>query len=274
LSYNTHSTAVHTQPAFILKSRRYRETSLIVDLLTRDFGRVSVLAKGVRQVKSKTAGLLQPFVPLLVSFTGKSDLKTLTQVELNDPNLMLKGLSIYSGFYINELIMHFLFYSDPHPQVFEDYRQCLNSLKQPEIEQALRLFELNLLENVGYGLQLLHDVVNNKPVEEGKTYQFRADQGPVESANAAFSGLTLRAIQARKFNDKKILKESKKLMRTVIDYHLQGRKLQSRAMIAEVCKHINVPADMTTASQSESETEGTGKADAIIANAFPVSRIM
>jgi DNA repair protein RecO (recombination protein O) len=96
--------AVYLQPAFILQQRKFRETSLIIDVLTRDFGRISLLAKGVRKAKSKTAGLLQPFIPLTLSYVGKSELKTLTDVEITQPFIQLQGLAVYCGFYVNELI--------------------------------------------------------------------------------------------------------------------------------------------------------------------------
>ena len=100
--------AVYLQPAFILQQRKFRETSLIIDVLTRDFGRVSLLAKGVRKAKSKTAGLLQPFIPLTLSYFGKTELKTLTDVEITQPFIQLQGLALYCGFYVNELVGCFL----------------------------------------------------------------------------------------------------------------------------------------------------------------------
>ena len=89
---------IYLQPGFILQQRKYRETSLIMDVLTRDYGRVSLLAKGVRKAKSKTAGLLQPFIPLTLSYFGRTELKTLTDVELTRPFMPLPGLALYCGF--------------------------------------------------------------------------------------------------------------------------------------------------------------------------------
>ncbi|MEY3882498.1 MAG: repair protein RecO [Pseudomonadota bacterium] len=117
--------AVYLQPAFILQQRKFRETSLIIDVLTRDFGRITILAKGVRKAKSKTAGLLQPFMPLSLSYFGKTELKTLTTVEISKSFEHLQGLALYCGFYVNELITCFLHKYDPHPEVFELYEECL-----------------------------------------------------------------------------------------------------------------------------------------------------
>jgi len=281
---------VYLQPAFILQQRKYRESSLIIDVLTRDFGRISVLAKGVRKTKSKTAGLLQPFIPLLISYVGHTELKTLTGVERNagfvpasgmhsvpgdrqagsrlasgihsipgdrqagsrlasgihsipgdiiQPFNEIKGLALYCGFYINELVVCFLHKYDPHPEVFSDYGECLFALSHgSSIEAALRLFELNLMEYAGYGLQLEHDD-NQSPIESSKKYDFNVGQGPVEAANGQFSGRTLQALSARELIDPQVLSEAKILMRIVIDAYLQGRQLKSRTVINKIMKHTS-----------------------------------
>lgn len=236
--------AVYLQPAFILQFRKYRETSLIIDALTRDFGRISLLAKGVRQSKSKTAGILQPFLPLTVSYIGKAELKRLTGVERGAsfrqacdvirPFGEIKGLALYCGFYINELVGCFLHKYDPHPEVFDYYGECLSSLADGfNREAALRQFELNLMESVGYGLQLEYDD-NKKPIESLKKYVFNVGQGPVEAEDGQFSGKTLQALRCRELTDPQVLSEAKILMRTVIDIYLQGRQLKSRAVINQV----------------------------------------
>lgn len=240
--------AVYLQPAFILQQRKYRETSLIIDALTRDFGRISLLAKGVRKSKSKTAGILQPFIPLSISYIGKAELKTLIDVErrtdsrsaggihsdIIQPFSEIKGLALYCGFYINELVGHFLHKYDPHPEVFDYYSECLFSLAvASNIEAALRLFELNLLECAGYGLQLEYDN-NEKPIDPLKKYDFNVGQGPIEAVNGRFSGKTLLALSARELTEPQVLNEAKILMRMVIDVYLQGRELKSRAVISKV----------------------------------------
>ena len=282
--------AVYLQPAFILQQRKYRESSLIIDVLTRDFGRISLLAKGVRKAKSKTAGMLQPFIPLLISYLGKAELKTLTGVErlvssvptsgihaipgdrqassrlalgihsipgdrqassrlalgihsipgdIIQPFNEIKGLALYCGFYINELVVCFLHKYDPHPEVFSDYGECLFALSHgANIEAALRLFELNLMEYTGYGLQLEHDD-NQKPIEPSKRYDFNVGRGPVEAVNGQFSGKTLQALSARELTDPQVLIEAKILMRMVIDVYLQGRELKSRAVINKIMKHTS-----------------------------------
>jgi len=277
--------AVYLQPAFILQQRKYRETSLIIDALTRDFGRISLLAKGVRKAKSKTAGILQPFIPLTLSYVGNAELKILTDVErrvcsrqacgihpvpgdcrtgsrqvsgihtvpgdcrtcsrqvsgihtvpgdMIQPFSEIKGMAIYCGFYVNELVGCFLHKYDPHPEVFAYYGECLSALADGSgMEAALRLFELKLMECAGYGLQLEYDE-NEKAIESSKKYDFNVGQGPVEAANGQITGKTLQALSARELTDSQVLSEAKLLMRMVIDVYLQGRQLKSRAVISKV----------------------------------------
>lgn len=228
---------VHLQSGYVLQHRPYRETSEIIDVLTRDFGRISILAKGGRKPGSNTAALLRPFLALRVSYRGRTDLKTLTHVEPLEASPPLQGLPLYCGFYLNELICHFLHKSDPHPEVFQLYRECLLELSgNSEIERILRIFELNLLINVGYGLQLNFDSQNKKPVLPTKRYFYNADSGPVEAEDGDIAGQTLLALYTRTFADSKTLGEVKKFMRTVIDFHLQGKPLKSRAVIARILK--------------------------------------
>ncbi|UOA08783.1 DNA repair protein RecO [Methylobacter sp. S3L5C] len=231
--------AVYLQPAFILQQRKFRETSLIIDVLTRDFGRVSLLAKGVRKAKSKTAGLLQPFIPLTLSYFGKSELKTLTDVEIIQPFPQLQGLAVYCGFYVNELIGCFLHQQDPHPEVFACYKTCLSGLSDSsKIEAALRIFELDLLDAVGYGLQLNHDYPDGSAIQPSTHYHFNAEQGPIEAADGSFSGKTLQALQLRQLTDPQVLAEAKTLMRKVIATHLNGKPLKSRAVINQIIQHL------------------------------------
>jgi DNA repair protein RecO (recombination protein O) len=230
---------VYLQPAFILQQRKYRETSLIMDVLTRDYGRISLLAKGVRKAKSKTAGLLQPFIPLTLSYFGKSELKTLRYVELTQPFMPLPGLALYCGFYVNELVMCFLHPHDPHPEVFAHYQHCLSALaKSLKIEAALRIFELDLMDAAGYGLQLEYDVQTEQPLQALANYHFNIEQGPIAAPDGQFSGETLQALKLREFTDLQVLADAKRLMRTVIDVYLQGKPLKSRAVINNIIKHL------------------------------------
>jgi DNA repair protein RecO (recombination protein O) len=233
--------AIYGQSAFVLQYKKYRETSLILDLFTEDYGRVSLLAKGVRKAKSKTAGVLQPFISLAVSFVGKADLKTLTHVEIKPPLLTLKGMPLYCGFYLNELVQNFLFKYDPHPQVFSDFRQCLIQLSNNKsIEMALRVFEVRLLENIGYGLQLNHDAATGKPIAAEKCYAFYPDLGVREQHDGWLMGKTVIALRSGRLDSQQELAEAKKLMRSAIDFHLPDKPLNSRAMMARMLKSSTI----------------------------------
>jgi DNA repair protein RecO (recombination protein O) len=230
---------VHLQPAYILQHKKYRETSLIIDILTRDFGIVSVLAKGVRKKKSKTVGLLLAFMALKFSYTGNNELKILTHVELDSSLINLNGISLYSGFYINELILCFLHKYDPYPEVFAEYERCLILLTNSDnIEEILRFFELNLMEYVGYGIQLTTDSQTEAAVEEFKKYLYRGGTGMLESSKGYICGRNLLAMEARKSLDKQALYEAKQLMRQVIDFHLQNKELKSRAVLTQIIRNL------------------------------------
>jgi DNA repair protein RecO (recombination protein O) len=229
----------HSQPAYILHQQHYRESSLIVDVLTRDLGRISLIAKGVRKAKSKTAGIMRPFAALSLSFVGKSELRTLTDAEIIGLPNELIGLALYCGFYINELVSAFLHKDDPHQEVFQDYQGCLTGLAQgTHIEAALRIFELNLMDNIGYGINLSYDLHNEKPITPCKKYLFNKDVGLVEDSDGPFSGSALIAIEQKQFNNPAVLSTAKLLMRTVIDSHLNGKQLKSRSVINNIVKRL------------------------------------
>ena len=235
------SYAVYSQSAFVLHTRKYRETSLLVDVFTCDYGIVTLVAKGVRKKNSKWAGVLQCFQPLKISFTGRSELKTLTGAALDGVGLELTGLRLYCGFYLHELLSYFLHKHDAYPEVFEDYRHCLVQLATGDsIESTLRIFELTLLENLGYGLQLENDSVTACPIDPDRQYEYLNEVGPVPTVNQGFSGKSLIALREKILTDESVKKEVKQLMRQVIDFHLQGRELKSRALMSQFIRQQSV----------------------------------
>jgi DNA repair protein RecO (recombination protein O) len=233
-------TVFHSQPAYILHQQHYRESSLIIDVLTRDLGRISLIAKGVRVPKSKTAGVLRPFAALSLSFIGKTGLKTLTNAEIIGLPYELPGLALYCGFYVNELVCSFLHQYDPHPEVFQDYQECLTGLAQggSSCEAALRVFELNLMDNIGYGVHLGYDSRHEQPIDPNKKYVCTKESGLVEDSGGQFSGTALQAMEQRQFDNPQVLSEAKILMRTIIDGHLQGKQLKSRSVINNIVKRL------------------------------------
>lgn len=233
---------VSLQPGFLIRHWPYGETSLLADVLTRDFGRISILARGLRKPKSKMAGVLMPFVPLLLSYgTGRGGLNYLSHAEHQQStfDLSLQGKALFCGYYINELLTHFLHQSDPHPEVFELYQQSLLALQHGDnVESCLRCFEVSLLELVGYGLDLRFDSQTHQLVEADRKYHFSVEQGATEAVNGEINGATLHALHSRQFKDKESLLQAKKIMRMVIDFHLQGKLLKSRETIAKIIKQL------------------------------------
>ena len=227
-------TAVYQQPALILHHRPYRESSLILDVFTRDFGIISLLAKGVRKQKSKTAGLLLPFIVLNISYVGKNQLKTLTQIDYVQ-SFSLIGLSWYCGFYINELLQRFLHKADPAPDLFFRYQHCLHALATSDaLEPVLRYFELDLLEEAGYGISLDVDALTTSPINPDLRYHFWPEQGMIADNNGLVSGNTLLLLAQQAQLTGSALTEAKHLLRVILDVYLQGRPLKSRAVLANI----------------------------------------
>lgn len=230
-------------PAFILHSRPYRETSLIIDLFTQDHGRISVVAKGVRTPRSRIRALLQPFTPLLASWYGKSELMTLGAVEAQGAPIQLRGDCLFSGFYLNELLIRVLHKHDPHPGLYRIYRETLLELQQDCLQQkTLRLFEKKLIEELGYGLQLRYDT-SGKAFMADQHYQFYPEQGfELEQGVGdackvpTFPGRSLLALANEQLDDESSLRDAKRLMRIVLAPLLGSQPLQSRKLFLEVEK--------------------------------------
>ncbi len=237
-------TRIVDQPAFVLHSKKYRETGLLLDCFSRDYGRLPIIANGVRTEKSKTAALLQPFQPLSISCLGRGELKTLVSADWAMSALSLTGKVLYCGFYINELTTVFLHQYDPHPDVFAAYYQCLNLLSQNNseeilaIEAALRHYEWVLLHNVGFGLTLDYDAATGQPVNDQQYYRFIAGQGVFEDSHGHYPGHTLLQIMACDFAQRDTLLAAKQLFRAAIDEQLQGRRLNSRHVMNQIIKTL------------------------------------
>lgn len=230
--------AVYLQPGFILQQRPYRESSLLLELFTRDQGIVSVLAKGVRKQKSSLAGVLLAFTQLNVSYVGRHDLKVLTQAEFVR-HFTLQRLALYCGFYVNELLQKFIYPHDAHPALFDAYQSCLQQLAgDVSIEQTLRYFELGLLEESGYGVDLSCDALSGDEVTSERRYHYQTDVGMVEDATGKISGETLLCLARRGELNATQLSEAKSLLRTILDHQLQGRTLKSREVLGNIIRYL------------------------------------
>lgn len=225
------------QAGFLLHHQSYRESSLLIDVFTQAAGRVSLIAKGVKQQKAQYLGALRPFVPLNISYIGSGSLKTLSHVETGRSESILPGLNTYCGFYLNELLRYFLPLGEPYPDIFINYLLCLQQLKSShKIEPALRIFEIQLMQSLGYSLQLENDYLTQTPIQADNTYQYDIEQGATISLNGQVSGATLIAMRKKKFINQRQLQEAKQLMRLIIDYYLQGKTLNSRTLISKLIK--------------------------------------
>ena len=228
---------VELQAAYILHSRPYRDSSLIAELLTLEHGRISVVVRGVKgsgKAAQLKRSLLQPFIPLLASWQGKSDLKTLIHIEANGTPLSLQGRDLFSALYINELLTRLLPQSVAQPELFQLYQWALASLPPTEfIDVVLRRFELQLLECLGYGLVLSGELESGAPIEAEAIYRFYPDQGfrreNVDSLSRPqqFSGADLLALAENDFSPR-VRQAAKRLCRLALKPHLGSKPLKSR----------------------------------------------
>lgn len=232
---------VELQPAWLLHSRPFRDTSQLLDFLTRDHGRVSMVAKGIRRPGSRLRGIVQMFMPLQVSFAGQRELKTLTQAELLAYAPMLKGLQLITALYMNELMTRLIHSHESDPALFDAYGGTLAAIRQDEaLEPLLRRFEVMLLESVGYGLSFDSDAETGMPVEVDGWYHYESEQGFVRIVDPGSSdpagqqryirGRTLLSLAAGDFNDAESLQEAKRLMRRILKDFLGDRPLSSRQL--------------------------------------------
>lgn len=226
--------------AYVVHRRSYRETSLLVDVFSRDQGLLRVLAKGVRRGKSSKACLLQPFAALGLAWTGRGDLPVLVEVE-SIRRHGLTGSAVLCGLYLNELLVRLLPVGDPHPALFAAYGETLERLARGGgQEPLLRGFELLLLEELGYAPPLEHEGGSGLPVLAERYYDYRPEHGPVPCPPhpQAFRGTTLLALSARGLADAEQLREAKRVMRLIIGHALGGKPLKSR----ELFKYIKFEA--------------------------------
>lgn len=184
------------QPAFVLHSYPFRETSLVIEVFTQDFGRVALVARGARRPRSALRGVLLAFQPLLLSWAGKSELRTLHKAEWRGGLPQLKGTALLCGFYLNELMLKLLPRDDPHEQLYQTYHRTLHALCNGSAHAVtLRRFEQRMLKELGYALPLERDVASGEAIQADATYQFVIGRGPVRSSRG--SGSTLGTGSAR-----------------------------------------------------------------------------
>lgn len=235
---------VQNQPAFVIRTQPYSETSLLIEVLSQDYGRLGVLGKGVRRLKSRARGLVTPFQPLLVGWSGRGELPVLSSTEASGRAMSLHGNSLLCGFYVNELLLRLLHRNDPHPELFQAYQRGIRGLVvENNPETPLRLFEKDLLKELGYGLVLDHEVEKHTPIEPDLCYNYILDRGPVLARDGvtnslAVQGSTLLQLGQDRLLNERSLQESKALLRAVLARHLDGRPLHSRKLIQRMNKDM------------------------------------
>ena len=226
----------HLAPAYVLHHLPYRETSRILEVLTRDHGRLTLFARGARGPKSKLSALLQPFRLLSVSWSGRGEAPQLTGAEAA-PSVSIAALSpsdLMAGFYLNELLMRLTSRHDPHPQLFDDYHETLEGLKGgAAVAPALRVFEKHLLEQIGYGLDLDAEAFTGHRVSAGEHYLYRPAQGLIAASPempGALAGSSVLSLAAERFSSAAELEDARRLLRLALDHCLEGRELRTRAV--------------------------------------------
>ncbi|MDH5620854.1 MAG: DNA repair protein RecO [Gammaproteobacteria bacterium] len=230
---------VQQQPGYILHHRPFRDSSQLLDIVTRDYGKVALVARGSRGSRSRLAGILRPFLPLRLSWVAKSDLGTLTGAEAAGPPAGMVGDAMLSAYYVNELLLHFLHRYDPQPEIFRLYEEVLKSLVvSNSVAASLRSFELEFLSLLGYAVNLNHEFDSHDPLIDAQYYEYRMEQGPVRVDRAegalVFQGSALSGIDEQRFEDPDILRAASRLLREVIAFHLGGKELKSRKVLMEV----------------------------------------
>ncbi len=238
------------EPAYALHARPYRESSLLLELLTAAHGRVGTVARGARRPRSPLRGLLRPFQPLLVAWTGRGELRTLTAAEPAGPPYPLGGRALVAGLHLNALACVALAREDPHPEVFAAYGEALAALARGgDLDSPLRRFELALLAALGYAPALEHDCTG-RPVEAGSLYHYEPERGAVPAAQGAaregsvpLHGGTLLALARGTPLAGRARSEARALLRLLLEHHLGARQGRVRALLEAVARPLAARAD-------------------------------
>lgn len=226
---------VSDQPAFILRRREWRNSSLLLDLFTRDFGCIRVMARGARRSPARTP--YQPFALLTVSWSGKQELKTLTGIEAIA--LPVDESNYLALLYINELISAMLPQQEANPDIFNGYLELLKSASLKLDEAGLRMFELELMQTLGYFPDITLDAQTGQPIRADAYYQFVINSGFVvctDSDRDSVSGHIVVAWSQGQYRNDAVLRLAKSVLRSTIDFNLHGKTLKSRVVTLEMMK--------------------------------------
>lgn len=231
---------IELQPAWVLHAQPFQNTSLLVDFFSLDYGRVRAVAKGARRPTARNKALLQPFQPLLITLMGRHDLKNLTAIEVSHGALSLQGTRLFSGLYLNELLVRLLMSHEPQVNLYRSYQQAIIGLSTDrDVMSVLRRFELDLLDALGYGLNLHVDCRSGEPITEEGRYLFLAEEGFERIAvhseahaltHALFSGAEICALRSGELSDKSHGRAALRLTRIALQRLLGDKPLASREL--------------------------------------------
>ena len=233
---------IYLEPAFVIHTRPYQETSLIIDFFTKSYGRLNAVAKGAKRPKSPLRSVLTPASKLVISISGKSELKNLSSVEIVDHFHITDGISLNSIIYVNELITKATEKEDPHENIFNEYEALLRDLTRTkhiyQLEKYLRKFELNLLQEMGYGIDLSREAESNVKLEKNCQYRFDPDKGfslikKTDNSQISFLGQDIIDFSEGQFEKKTTRDASKNIMRTALDFHLGNKTLNIRKYLTK-----------------------------------------
>ncbi len=231
---------VDLQTAFLLHTWAYRESSLLLDIFTPEFGRLRCVARGARRPRAVLHGILLPFQPLLLSWFGKGEVKTLHQAEWQAGIPQLGGDALWCGFYLNELLQRLLPVADPHPSLFFDYQMAIHSLAHnAHVAITVRRFEMQLLRHLGYAPNLTREAASGEPVNPQRWYVYVPEQGAVCLADPKASlfplqGQTLLAMAADDFSHPQTRQQGRHLLRRLLNHYLGTTPLHSRQLLAQL----------------------------------------
>jgi DNA repair protein RecO (recombination protein O) len=231
---------VSLAPAYLLHQRNWRETSRLLEVWSREHGRLGLVARGARRPSAAHRGLLQPFTPLLLSWSLRGELGNLGAVEGAGAPALLRGRPLMAAFYMNELLLRLLPRQDAHPDLYDSYAATLTSLAGDKPAAALRLFETGLLDGMGYGLNLTH-ASDGMPVSTGTDYLYDLDSGPRpaqgrRSPGIPVSGRALLALHAGTLDDADDLRAVKRLLAAALERHLDGRALRTSSVMRALAR--------------------------------------
>lgn len=233
------------QPVFVLHTYPFKETSLVVELFSRDFGRVAAVAKGARRPRSAMRGMLQSFQPLMAAWSGKNELRNLHSLEWGEGLLLLQGQSLMCGFYMNELLLRLLPREDAHEGLFDYYAQTLRSLSRSQariqdIAITLRRFELKMLQEMGYAVPLELDEEGGA-ISATRSYFYIPERGACDPLaknqqrnGVQLSGRTLLDMAQDQYTEMQTQQQSKQLMRVLLGHYLGEKPLHTRQLLIDL----------------------------------------